>query len=442
MIDADATISTLQQRLESTPASLRPRDHGVLAYRLGLAYAESPSGQPESNLRLALRSYAVAAALFDPRFEPVEHARVLNATGAANRALGRPAAAVAQFESAAALLAERERDDERAAAFNNLGLTLAELSERSAALEAFGHAIDLFDAGTAEGCRGRAAALLNRGLALASAGSSEALRAALVDYEAADALVDERDAPYHHALVAHGIGVACTDLAGIAGTDSSASERSLEDAAAAFRTALGVFTRSAFPFQHALTKHNLGRALLARGGTERLRRAIACFEDATAVLDPRLHADAWQRSHAGLLEAESALASSVGGQARAESFVTLLSMCSPGERRTLLRERLLRFLALPDRSRHAALAELAAASVGTDDHGLAIITDELTVLTELPTENLEAALLARLAANGLHSGASREAADRALDQAVGDALDGPQRVFVRDFLANQGFERP
>lgn len=439
MIDPDATISTLQQRLAATPASLRPRDHGVLAYRLGLAYAESPSGKPESNLRLALRSYRVAAALFDPRFEPVEHARVLNATGAANRALGRSVAAAAQFRSAAVLFAERDRNDERAAAFNNLGLTLTELGDRPAALEAFGNAIKLFDADTAEGCRGRAAALLNRGLALASEGTPEGLRAALGDYATADSLVDEFDAPYHQAVVAHGIGVACTDLAG---HEPSASERLLDDAATAFRTTLGIFTRSAFPFQHALTKHNLGRAYLARGSTEGLRRAVACFEDASAVLDPRLHADAWQRSHAGLLEAEAALASSVGSEARAESFVALLGMCPGEERKALLRERILRFLALPDRPRHAALAELAAASAGADDDGLGIITDELTVLTELPTEHLEAALLARLAGHRLLDEVSREAADRALDQAVGDALNGPQRVFVRDFLAAQGFERP
>jgi len=438
MIDPEATISALQERLASTPAALRPRDHGVLAYRLGLAYAELPTGQPQSNLRLALRSYEVAAALFDPRFEPVEHARVLNATGAANRALGRSAVAVAQFESAAMLFAERDRNDERAAAFSNLGLTLAELGDRSAALDAFGQAVDLFGIDTAEGRRGRAAALLNRGLALADAGTPEELRAALVDYEAADALVDEDEAPFHHALVAHGIGVAYTDLAV---QDPPASEQLLDAAATAFRTALGVFTRSAFPYQHALTKHNLGRALVARGGTGRLRRAIACFEDASAVLDPRLHADAWQRSHAGLVEAEAALASSVGAETRAESFVALLGTCNHGERRTLLGERLMRLLALPDRPRHAAMAALAAASVGADDHGLAIITNELTVLTELPTENLEAALLARLAAHRQLGDASRKAADRALDQAVGDALNGPQRVFVRDFLAAQGFER-
>ncbi len=438
MIDADATISALRERLASTPASLRPQEHGVLAYRLGLAYAESPSGPPEQNLRAALRSYETAAALFDPRFDPVEHARVLNAAGAANRALGQRTAAVAQFEAAAALLAERDRDDERAAAFNNLGLTRSEHGDRAGALEAFGHAVELFDVDGGEGRRGRAAALLNRGLALAGDGTDEGLRAALEDYGAADALVDEHDAPYHHALVAHGTGVARTELAGM---DPTSSSRSLDDAVAAFRTALGVFTRAAFPFQHALAKHNLGRALLAQGGTANTRRALASFEDAAAVLDPRLHADAWRQAHAGILEAEAGLGSSAGRTTRAESFVALLDRCPAEERRALLGERLRRLLALPERPRHAALAELATASATAEDHGLAIITDELTVLTELPTEHLEAALSARVAAHRQLPDELREDANRALDQAVGDALNGPQRVFVRDFLAAQGFER-
>ena len=108
----------------------------------------------------------------------------------------------------------------------------------------------------------------------------------------------------------------------------------------------------------------------------------------------------------------------------------------------ILRTRLSRLLTLPDRSRHAALADIARASLGLPDHGLGFITTELTVLTELPNENLEAALLARLAANRDMDDAAREPADVALDQAVGDAFNGPQRIFVRDFLSTHGFERP
>ena len=37
---------------------------------------------------------------------------------------------------------------------------------------------------------------------------------------------------------------------------------------------------------------------------------------------------------------------------------------------------------------------------------------------------------------------ARVEADRALDQAIADALGGPQRVAVRDFLEGEGWERP
>ncbi len=439
MIDADATIQALLEQLAATPLAQRPHERGAIAYRLGLAYAESPSGPPEQNLRSALQHYEMAAAVFDPRLDPVEHARVRNASGAAQRALGHRTKAVPQFERAAALFAGQGREEERAAALNNLGLTLTELGQREAALDAFASAVELFEGDGAETSRGRAASLINRAGALASAGTAEALRAALADYDRAAAMVDDQSAPYHWALASHNRGVVAMDLAAL---DAGESDRLLATAVSAFRSSLTVFTRTAFPFQHALAKHNLGRAHLTIGGLPHLRRALGCFEDATAVLDPRLHADAWRRAHAGLADAEEALTSQGHGGTRIESFVALLGTSSPIDRMALLRERLVRLLGLPEGARQTALADLAAASAVAGDQALAIMTDELTVLTELPTENLESALLARLGAHQRLSDTVREAADAALGQAVGDALNGPQRVFVRDFLSSHGYERP
>lgn len=439
MIDAELAIDSLERQLAATPRAARPREHAVLAYRLGLALAESPTGQPEANLRAALERYEVAAALFDPRFEPAEHARVLNAAGAANRALAAPALAEEQFERAATLLEPSGRNQERAAVLNNLGLVRSERGRLDGALDAFGSAAGLFDAATPEGRRGRAAALLNQGLARSAVATPASLRGALADFEAAESMVGEGEAPYHVALVAHSSGVAGTALAAV---DPSSSERLVRDAVTAFERSLAFFTRAGFPYQHALAKQNLGRALTASGSTADLRRALACFEDATSLLDPRLHAEVWRRAHAGLVQAEGALAARGHRGTRSEHFVALLDSVTPEERIDRLRERLTRFLALPERARHPALVELAGASVTASDHGLGLMSAELTILTELPTEHLEAALLARLAAHRGLRGGVREQADRALDQAVGDALNGPQRVFVRDHLAEHGFERP
>ena len=439
MIDAEATISALEARLSATPRTTQPHEHASLAYRLGLAHAESPVGEAQANLRAALRHYDVAAALFDPRFDTVEHARTRNAAGAAHRALGNHDRAAIDFARAASLLDGRGFDDERAAALNNLALTMADRGERLAALDHFLEAAELFDRSTAQGRRGRAAAWLNRGLAHAAEGTIEALHGALADYREAVDLVDDVESPYHFGLLEHSIGVAHTALAALTVEDRAAH---LEAAVEAFHKSLTVFIRSGFPYQHALAMHNLGRALLALGGTRNLRFALACFEDTVATLDPRLQAEAWERAHTSLGEAETALRSLGHRASRPEHFVALIDGSSAEEQVTILRTRLSRILALPDRSRHAALADIARASFALPDHGLAFITAELTVLTELPNENLEAALLARLAATLDLDGAAREQADVALDQAVGDAFNGPQRVFVRDFLSTHGFERP
>ena len=103
------------------------------------------------------------------------------------------------------------------------------------------------------------------------------------------------------------------------------------------------------------------------------------------------HADAWERAHASLGEAETALRSHGHTGSCAQHFVALIDGVSVDERVAILRTRLGRLLALPDKARHAALAELARVSVELPDHGLGVITAELTVLTELPNENLEAA---------------------------------------------------
>jgi tetratricopeptide (TPR) repeat protein len=438
-LDAGQAIAALEERLARTPQAHHPYEHAALSYRLGLAYAESPEGAPAENLRRALACYDAAAKIFDPRHDPVEHARVLNAAGAAQRALGDRVRAAGLFGEAARLLAGRGRDGERAAALNNLGLARTELGDVPAAVSAFTDAAGLFDTGTAEGRRGRSATLLNRGLAHGATGGEAGLEAALADYEQARADVDAEEAPYHWALVHHSIGVA---LVGQAGLRPAEQGPLLAEARRALTESLTIFTPASFPFQYSLAKHNLGLAHLAAGG-DALRRGLACFEDALLVLDHRAHEAAWRQVYASLTRAEEALAERHPGISRPDHFAMLLASCEPGERDALLRERLLLLLALPAHRRHAALVEAARATTGLEREALRrIIEAELVMLMEWPNDFLEAALRARFEAHGRLDPATREEADRALDQAVGDALGGPQRMFVRDFLSSIGFERP
>ena len=72
-----------------------------------------------------------------------------------------------------------------------------------------------------------------------------------------------------------------------------------------------------------------------------------------------------------------------------------------------------------------------------------VMEAELSVLIELPSDQLETGLRARLDAHRrLADEDVREEADRSFDQAVSDALQGPQRIAVRDFLYSTGWERP
>jgi hypothetical protein len=71
-----------------------------------------------------------------------------------------------------------------------------------------------------------------------------------------------------------------------------------------------------------------------------------------------------------------------------------------------------------------------------------IMVDELNVLMELPRDDLNAGLKARFDAHSGLTDDERAVADRALDQAIGDALVGPQRMYVRDFMYGLGWTRP
>ncbi len=441
-LDRQRAIADLEAQLARTPRATRPHEHGALAYRLGLAHAEAPGGSPEAGMRKALAYFDTAAALFDPRYDPIEHARVLNGAGAARRALGDRVRAVELFERASGLLEGQGRDDERAGVLNNLGLARSELGRLEEAVVACDEAVELFDTTSAEGRRGRIATLHTRGSARAALGTDESLEAALADFRQAADELDAEEAPYHHGLVQHSLGVT---YSGLAARRPEERSRLLDEAIAAFRESLTVFTRLAFPFQHALVKHNLGLAWSSRGGPASLRRALASFEDAVSMFDPRMHADAWRQAYASLERVEKELDALAPGMSRAEHLVALLVAANADERRALLQERLSALLALPtENRRRSSLVELALASATLAfEEARAVMEAELSILIELPTEHLESGLRARFDAHRrLEDDQTAEEADRALDQAIGDALQGPQRISVRDFFYSLGWERP
>lgn len=439
-VDRGEVIKSLETQLNRTPRAEAPYEHARLAYRLGMAYAESAGTSPDM-LRKALACYDVAAGVFDPRIDPVEHGRVLNAAGIAHRTLGGHEKAAQLYAQASELFDGRERDQELAAILNNLGLVRAELGDVDGAIAAFDRAVDLFDTNEADGRRGRAATLYNRGQARQAKNDPEALEAALGDYAEALSTIDIEEAPLHYGSLQNAMGSVCFALADAGGEDR---DRMLEEAAHAFGESLVVFNRNDFPFQYSLAKHNLGLARSRMGGTANLRRAVGAFEDTLAMLDTRVHADFRAQAYSNMEAAEKALAESYPGMTRAEHFAHLAAACKEDERRTLVRERLHYLLGIPEPRRSSALGELDLAIAKLPyDKALRLMTDELEIVIEMPIEKQHVAYNCRYQANcAVEDSEQRLTADKALDQAIGDALGGPQRVYVRDYVSSLGWERP
>ena len=242
-------------------------------------------------------------------------------------------------------------------------------------------------------------------------------------------------------MVEHSVGVTCSALARASADRKSAF---LQEAIRAFNNSLQVFTRTAFPYYHALVKHNLGLAHEAQGGTANLRRALASFEDSVAVFDTRLHADAWKTAYASLERVERALEAAVPGKSRADHLAALLAVVNLEERTVLVRERVFRLLDLPEPRRTTSIAEMAR-SIGElpFDESRVVYETFVKLFVELPQDDQRTGLRAIIAAHqSIEDSDARYDADRAVDQAISDALGGPQRVAVRDFMEGEGWERP
>lgn len=419
-------VAELEKRLKATPRAARPLDHAALRYSVGLAYAELPTGDRGINLSRAVASYREAAAIFVADRFPVEHARVQNALGAALRDIGEAEEATRALTHAVELLAPGQVPGELGAALNNLGLARSDLDEHPGAIEVLRRAVDIFAA--IGDVRQRAISMHNLGQVLAKSGDH---LAAADTYARAIAETDPEELPYQWGLLNHALGVSLT------------ARNESRRAAEAFINSLKVFTRQRYPFQCALAKNNLGLACAQIGDVTSLRRAVAAYEDALRLLDPRLHREQWEQAYRNLELAEAALGDLGLGSTRAEHFVALAAEVEEEERALIMRERLTELLGLPEPRRTEALGELDLAAVHLpEDGGRRVTAAWLHVLMELPNDLLVAGLGARLAAHGhLLDDGDRERAEDVLEWAIQNELLAPQRIRVRDTLEMMGYER-
>lgn len=444
MVSAESArrvIDELKRQLVATPVVSRPIEHGSVAYRLGLAFSEFPGGDPQANSRLALSCFDVAAKLFSPQAYPVLHARVINAAGITLRVLGNTEEAVRIFEHAAALLDGKEEFQERAASLNNLGLAKMESRQPMAALEAFESALCVLDEAKTTEPWVRASMVYNRGLAYCALGTYDAYENAIKDFKSVLQAIDRNEAMNLYALAWHNMGIAETSMAPFLEGDES--RRHYCNGIEAFREALAIYVRAEFPYQNALILHNQSVAQIGLGDTEYLQRALVNLDQALNIFDPRLHTDSWKRSYALISKVEAQLNHRFPGLTRSDHFAALVVTSPESEANVLLREKFEYIFSLPEMARREVLLDVASSVVrlGPTLQQKALEL-EICLLMEFPSERLKELLLAQLESHRSLTREGEEKANLALDLSIGNALNTPQRVFVRDFLYSVGFSRP
>ncbi len=427
-------------RLDALDRVGDPIAWATAAYKLGMATAEQPSAQTEVAQRRALELYQQAGDVLSAQRAPVEHARIVNAAGSAHRLLGDLPTAGRLFERSLELLAGRGAHAEEASVLNNLGLVLAERGRVAEAIEVFDRSLASLDGDTDDIVRTRLATMHNLGQAHMGRGSLEGFAASVDVLEQASEAARGVDVSLHTGLIDHSLGVARKALTTL---DVASRDQHLKAAIDAFERSLVVFTSVGFPMQHAIAKHNLGHALANRTDLESMRRALACYEDALNMFDPRLHQAHWQEAYKNAEALETRLLEIAPDASRADHIASLAGSMSDEERMTFIRHRLLQIEPLPEEHRQERLAAFSLAVI-TQPSSLFVATlrTMISVLMELPESLLDSALRSQLRAHAMLDPLDRRAADLVLDEVIQSLLFGPQRIRVRDMLEDFGWERP
>ncbi len=434
------SVAAMKQRFMSLDRAADSLSWAAAAYRLGMATAEQPSAHPEQNLREALGFYQQAAEVLTIERAPVEHARILNAAGSAHRMLGDPTTASRLFREALGLMAGKGFAAEEASVLNNLGLVLSERGHISDAIEAFTMSLAMVPGENDEQVRTILATKHNLGQVHLAGGGLEGCDAAIAVLSDAAATARGTEASMHTAMIDHSLGVAWKAKAV---HDPAGLDHHIGEAVLAFQQCLTVFTSVGFPMQHAIAKHNLGHALAARDDLASLQRAIAYYEDALNIFDPRLHQQLWQEAFANAEAVEARLEVMVPGATRADHIATLCGSMDENERLMFVRQRLVQMERLPKSNQLERLTKLSYAIITQPPESfVASIRTLITVLMELPEMLLESALESQLAAHAMLDTHDQRAADFVLDEAINALLFGPQRIRVRDILEDIGWDRP
>lgn len=436
-------VAALEEQFRAITRGHDPLGWAVAAYRLGLAKAEQPTGDPRQNLAGALGLFEQAAEVLDESRAPVEHARILNAAGSAHRMLGDTATALRLFRNSADLLAGRGVESEEASVLSNLGVALTEIGRLDDAITAFAAAIEKLPAETDEHVRTRLATEHNLAQAHAATGTDDGFARAIEILQRAVVEAGSVEAPMHLGMIWHTLGVTLKARHGQPGDRNGQSSADVDEAIAAFERSLTIFTSVGFPFQHAIAKHNLGHALATRDDLPSLQRALVCYEDSLNIFDPRLHQTHWQEAYRNADALDQKLQTLSPGASRSDHTASHAGALDEVERLAFIRQRFVQLERLPAEQRLQRLTEFSYAVITQPAESfVATLRTMISTLMELPDGMLQATLQAQLAAHAMLEAGDRRACDFVLDEAINLLLFGPQRIRVRDILTDIGWERP
>lgn len=445
-------VAVLEQQFAGITRGHDPLGWAVAAYRLGMAKAEQPIGDPRENLGAALGLFEQAAEVLTEERAPVEHARILNAAGSAHRMLGDTPTALRLFRHSSSLIAGRGVGAEEASVLSNLGVALTEAGRLDDGISAFASAIEVLPADTEEHIRTRLATEHNLAQAYAAKGTEVGFIEAIRILEQASEEATKVDAPMHLGMVWHTLGVThkgrhalLSSLEhGDVGSDLDSRTAPIIDLAIeAFERSLTVFTSVGFPFQHAIAKHNLGHALATRTDLPSMQRALVSYEDALNIFDPRLHRPHWQEAYRNCEELDQRLQELAPDAKRPDHTASYAGALEETERLAFVRQRFVQLERLPADQRQQRLIEFSYAVIRQPPESfVATLRTMISVLMELPETMLQVTLEAQLAAHAMLEAGDRRACDFVLDEAINLVLFGPQRIRVRDILTDIGWERP
>jgi len=437
--DPLSQIASFEEALSSYPKEQFPVYHGMLQYRLGLAYLDLPVGDRPKNLRKALDALHEALTVFDRERFAGEYARVQNSIGIVYGKLpGDRVAnlqrAVGCYQDALAVLDKEKRPQEYGATQNNLGLAYAELPEGDRA-ENLRRAIAAYDEALTVFTRDRfprqhAATQYNLGLAHAEfpeGGAEENLRRAIQCYEEAIGTYMVAAAIDRTALVYNSLGIAWMALA---------QPDSLKKAIAAFSEALRVVRKAEMPAQYAIIKNNLGLAYARREADvpTDLRRAVAAFQDALASIDPDTEALETGQLEENLSRVLERLAEVGHPGTATDHLVALVAAGDNEEGVVIMREQVDHWSRISPDARQRMVAQWVDALLGLEAlHRRKVVQREVHTLLERPTHQMEAVLKAHVEAVNNLPPSDQVVGRENLAQAAWE-LYGPQRTRVLDIL--------